>query len=148
MAKDSDETRREKNNAKARRYRATDKAKATYKQWLAKPGNRKKQAERQAKHRRWLSGDRPHKDWQRQRDTKYLLAGRPRPDACDICGRTQKAIVYDHCHKRGHFRGWLCRRCNCVLGMVRDDPRLLAQLIAYLQRTRHNTSPQLTLGGL
>jgi hypothetical protein len=67
------------------------------------------------------------------------LAGRPRPDVCDICGENGikgrwSAIVFDHCHETGIFRGWLCQRCNRVLGFVHDDTDLLHKLITYLQR--------------
>lgn len=41
----------------------------------------------------------------------------------------------DHCHRTRKVRGILCKRCNTVLGHVKDDANVLRQLIHYL---RHN----------
>lgn len=63
------------------------------------------------------------------------LAGRPRPLLCEVCGRPPdvgKSLHYDHCHAKGHFRGWLCRSCNLILGHADDDPEILLKLSAYL----------------
>ena len=76
---------------------------------------------------------------------KELLAGRPRPLVCDICGRSGRVIHFDHDHERGHFRGWICGQDNMALGLVRDDVSLLRKMIAYLERHKNNTSTQLTL---
>lgn len=86
----------------------------------------------------------------RMMDERALLTGRPKPTGCDICGGNDKRwrLAYDHCHAKGHFRGWLCRRCNLVLGRVNDDPNLLRRMIAYLERTHANISPQFTFAGL
>lgn len=60
------------------------------------------------------------------------LASRPRANACEICHELQELTVYDHNHKTGEFRGWLCNRCNRVLGLCADNPSLLAGLASYL----------------
>jgi hypothetical protein len=60
-------------------------------------------------------------------------AGRPKPSVCDICGLTNGRISFDHCHRTGEFRGWICSYCNVVLGYVKDDPDHLRKLIAYLE---------------
>ena len=69
-----------------------------------------------------------------------LLAGRPAPDRCEVCGGEESSrkqrMHYDHCHKTGKFRGWLCARCNMTLGQVEDNPELLLKLAEYL-RTHH-----------
>ena len=70
------------------------------------------------------------KAWTRARQEK--LAGRPRPDVCDACGKPGR-ICFDHCHKTNEFRGWLCHRCNLALGYVDDDIEQLKRLIAYLR---------------
>lgn len=44
-------------------------------------------------------------------------------------------IAFDHCHTHGHFRGWLCDRCNTTLGAVQDKPDLLRKMADYLERT-------------
>jgi len=38
----------------------------------------------------------------------------------------------DHCHKTLAIRGLLCRRCNSVLGYVKDDISILRAAIIYL----------------
>lgn len=70
-------------------------------------------------------------DWLRQIKSLEEKAGRPRPELCEICNR-KDTICFDHCHKLGHFRGWICKRCNIVLGKVEDDKELLQRLIDYL----------------
>jgi hypothetical protein len=66
---------------------------------------------------------------------RVAIAGRPRPSICDICrGNHHLGIVFDHCHATGKFRGWLCDRCNKVLGLVGDDEGLLENLKRYLNR--------------
>ena len=81
---------------------------------------------------------------------REVLAGRPRPAMCDICGgeHAKRPIMFDHCHQHGHFRGWICWRCNIVFGHVGDSVDLLRKMIAYLERHRENTSPQLGLPGV
>lgn len=58
---------------------------------------------------------------------------RPKPSKCEVCGQERK-IVFDHCHKKNVFRGWLCYRCNIALGMVDDDIEVLIKLIKYLSQ--------------
>jgi hypothetical protein len=41
---------------------------------------------------------------------------------------------YDHCHQTGKFRGWLCRKCNLMLGNAEDDPSRLREGASYLER--------------
>lgn len=60
-------------------------------------------------------------------------AYKSRPSTCEICGGTTR-IAYDHCHKTGIFRGWLCMKCNTALGLVKDDIILLEKMIDYLKR--------------
>jgi hypothetical protein len=64
-------------------------------------------------------------------------AGRPRPAMCDCCGEPhtlRRAMHWDHDHKTGGFRGWLCHYCNIALGAVQDNVEQLQQLISYLKR--------------
>lgn len=123
----------------ARRYRAKHpetnlKAKSKYRE-----GNlekiRESDRERQRKRRKIdPDGNRRRMDAYkiRQETIKSHIAGRNRPENCDICGEKSK-IVFDHCHARGHFRGWICDRCNKVLGMVKDSQELLGKLSLYLE---------------
>jgi hypothetical protein len=65
------------------------------------------------------------------------IAGRPAPALCEICGEPSKRrLDFDHDHYTGEFRGWICWRCNAVLGKVKDDTDLLDKLIVYLARAR------------
>lgn len=71
----------------------------------------------------------------RREAEKSALAGRQRPEICDICAENKIGrIVFDHCHASNLFRGWLCDRCNKTLGMVKDDPALLDNLKSYLEK--------------
>jgi hypothetical protein len=76
-----------------------------------------------------------------------LLAARPKPDTCDVCGSGGK-IVFDHCHRTLNFIGWLCNGCNRALGFIDDDPHRLRMLAAYLERTKDGQGAQLTLSGV
>jgi hypothetical protein len=59
--------------------------------------------------------------------------GRPRPNMCELCmGQFRKQPHADHDHKTGIYRGWICNRCNSVLGMVRDDTSLLKSMMAWI----------------
>jgi hypothetical protein len=83
--------------------------------------------------------------------TLESLAGRPRPEICDACGGPPDDKIgmhFDHCHKRGHFRGWICRECNLALGNIRDDIGRLRKLIAYLKRTKDGPASQFSLPGV
>ena len=88
---------------------------------------------------------------QAKRRTKYStsyrlrrnerIAGRPSPAACDVCGSSnspnrngKNRMHFDHCHKTGVFRGWICGSCNRIIGLAKDDPRRLRALADYLER--------------
>jgi len=79
------------------------------------------------------------------------IAGRPRPTTCDICkaknARRKDIIAFDHCHKTGKFRGWLCDRCNLVLGAAEDNPKLLREMAKYLDRTAQKNRTPLDIHG-
>lgn len=68
----------------------------------------------------------------RQRAEQDRIAGRPRPAICELCGEAAKT-VFDHNHETGLFRGWLCDRCNRVLGSIKDRAELLQRMIEYLK---------------
>lgn len=59
------------------------------------------------------------------------LAGKKKPENCEICGAMGR-ICFDHNHETGKFRGWICHRCNVVLGFVKDNSELLKALSDYL----------------
>ena len=69
---------------------------------------------------------------QKAKDKLIRLAGRPKPIKCEVCERIGR-ICFDHDHKTGKFRGWICWKCNATLGMVNDNPMLLYKLAKYLK---------------
>jgi hypothetical protein len=71
---------------------------------------------------------------ERKRQERIAIAGRPMPDVCEVCGEFHLRIVFDHCHTKGHFRGWICDRCNKVLGLIKDSTELLMLLHQYLAK--------------
>lgn len=38
---------------------------------------------------------------------------------CDLCGK-KRFLVHDHCHTTGRTRGFVCRPCNRILGVIDD----------------------------
>src|SRR5712691_2213539 len=72
-----------------------------------------------------------------RRKAREKLAGRPKPERCEICGDLPggKPISFDHDHKTGKFLGWLCMNCNTALGLCRDDPLRLEALARYLRNS-------------
>ena len=63
-----------------------------------------------------------------------LKAGRKKPKNCELCGRVGK-IVFDHCHKTGKFRGWICYKCNTSLGLAGDDLQTLLLMVEYIKKS-------------
>ena len=55
---------------------------------------------------------------------------------CHICGvpesECDRRLHLDHDHDTGAFRGWLCARCNMVLGRVCHSPELLLAMSSYV----------------
>lgn len=45
----------------------------------------------------------------------------------------RRGYAIDHNHDTGEFRGILCLKCNSLLGMAGDSPRILAKAIGYLE---------------
>ncbi len=66
---------------------------------------------------------------------KYGLTPADIPDECELCGSPDRICV-DHDHVTGEVRGFLCHKCNCALGQVNDDVKILGLLIEYLEK--HN----------
>lgn len=54
---------------------------------------------------------------------------------CFLCRRATGAsrrLSVDHDHKTGKVRGLLCRPCNDVVGLLRDDPEAFERGMNYL----------------
>lgn len=64
-------------------------------------------------------------------------AGRPKPSECELCGNGGK-ICFDHNHETGKFRGWICHRCNVILGLAKEEVIILEKLIEYLKLDANN----------
>jgi hypothetical protein len=78
--------------------------------------------------------------WRNKKEAElWDIAGRPRAERCELCMESVMT-VFDHCHDGGHFRGWICDRCNRVLGSVKDDTELLKAMIRYLENDRGKTN--------
>lgn len=57
---------------------------------------------------------------------------------CGSCGAAGRELVFDHDHATGRYRGRICRSCNYLLGVVRDDPQRLRNAADYLERQAVN----------
>ena len=57
---------------------------------------------------------------------------------CAICEQVQtdltRRLCVDHCHDSGEVRALLCTTCNTALGLTKEDPRILLNMIAYIER--------------
>jgi hypothetical protein len=78
----------------------------------------------------WLCGEKNGR-WKGGK-TPELRAGRPRPSCCEICGDSGR-ICFDHDHKTGKFRGWICNNCNASIGFAKDNIEILRKIIKYLE---------------
>lgn len=89
-----------------------------------------------ANSRNWMA---KNKDRVRRNDWKrYNMPEptRPEPTNCELCNRTQKNHLHlDHDHQDGHFRGWLCNKCNLGLGALGDTLTTLRRAVAYLEKS-------------
>ena len=53
----------------------------------------------------------------------------------EFCSEDAEARAHiDHCHNNGNVRGILCRPCNTMLGLGRDDTEVFKGAIRYLCR--------------
>ena len=80
-----------------------------------------------------------HPNWKGGRSSEYRAktVSRSKPKQCEICGAFG-TICFDHDHNTGVFRGWICGRCNCALGLVKDNTETLMALIKYIKENRKN----------
>ena len=53
---------------------------------------------------------------------------------CQICDNKENLCV-DHDHLTGENRGVLCRGCNLMIGLAKDNVRLLSRAVLYLENT-------------
>jgi hypothetical protein len=76
-------------------------------------------------------------------DRLYAAQG----NGCAICGVERNnnllkkgRLCVDHDHENGYVRGLLCDSCNRGLAFFGDDPEMLRNAAAYLDRCRKTTS--------
>lgn len=53
---------------------------------------------------------------------------------CEACGDIVDKLCVDHDHATGNVRGALCDNCNKALGLLKDSPDRIRQLLEYLER--------------
>ena len=57
---------------------------------------------------------------------------------CAICGthdeNTTRGLVIDHDHDTNKVRGYLCEPCNRGIGFLRENTKVLAKAIEYLNK--------------
>lgn len=60
---------------------------------------------------------------------------------CGICNntimKTGKTLGVDHNHKTGDIRELLCNNCNTILGLAKEDPKILINAAMYLLKHRY-----------
>lgn len=65
---------------------------------------------------------------------------------CGICRKKLELeagkCTVDHRHEDGSVRGLLCHQCNLGIGLFRDDPALMREAAAYLERTLSSKTNQ------
>lgn len=71
----------------------------------------------------------------RRRNGALNPTGELKIGPCEICKETHK-LHFDHDHKTGQFRGWLCTKCNTSIGLMRENPEFLRAAIEYLGKPR------------
>jgi hypothetical protein len=74
------------------------------------------------------------------RKSRYkVLPSRPCPEHCECCGvpfaETRHGACFDHDHKTGLFRGWLCNFCNTGLGRLGDCREGVIRMLEYLDHS-------------
>jgi len=68
------------------------------------------------------------------------VAPRKMPSQCEICGafgsEFKRGLCFDHDHKTGKFRGWICTRCNVTIGLVKENTETLLAIINYIKSNK------------
>jgi hypothetical protein len=62
----------------------------------------------------------------------------PEGTTCEICKKAAtkgNGLVFDHCHKKNVFRGYVCNSCNRSLGVLGDDIQGLIIAMNYLLKS-------------
>lgn len=75
----------------------------------------------------------------------YLKLLSNQNNGCKICGLTSSENLHnylyvDHCHNTNQIRGLLCKDCNSLLGMAKDNISILENAIKYLKESNEKLS--------
>jgi len=57
---------------------------------------------------------------------------------CNLCGRKDQQLLFDHCHSTLKHRGWLCSSCNKGLGLLGDTVESIERVLLYLKKSYNN----------
>lgn len=63
----------------------------------------------------------------------HLCAICRKPEVIQCAGEKTRELSFDHDHRTGQFRGFLCGSCNQGLGYFLDDPAVLRAAAEYLE---------------
>jgi hypothetical protein len=67
---------------------------------------------------------------------EYVRLYEEQKGLCKICKEEdnfKNPICIDHCHSKNLFRGLICKRCNTVLGYIKDNVAILEGMLRYLE---------------
>jgi hypothetical protein len=70
-----------------------------------------------------------------RREARKLVGNPPTPKLgtpCQLCGRQDQELKFDHCHQTLRHRGWICNSCNKGLGLLGDTLESLERVVRYL----------------
>ena len=123
--------------------------------WVSKPGNREKKKEHnkryyeRAKAAGKITKDNAERNRFRKHGTTkedFQALVEAQGNCCAICEKpgTWESLVVDHDHAccNSQFscgkciRGALCRTCNTVLGLLKEDENRIMSVLSYIQNTR------------
>lgn len=123
-------TAQSKWNAKNR-----EKMRAYYKKWAAT--NREKVLKAQKAHYKRTKSKYQERHLMKKygitlKDFQEMLT--QQNNACAICMTSLNNPHVDHCHVSGKIRALLCKHCNSMLGMAKDNPNTLIAGVNYLEK--------------
>lgn len=56
---------------------------------------------------------------------------------CAICRQLpDRGLQVDHCHDTGRVRGLLCGPCNRALGLLQEDPHVIARAAVFVAQNQ------------
>jgi hypothetical protein len=82
---------------------------------------------------------------QMNRWSGYPEPTREIPKVCECCHRPEivkykneiKSLALDHNHSTNEFRGWLCNKCNVMIGYADDSEERLLLGVEYLRKSKN-----------